>query len=95
MRRTDCHLSVSLRYPSQTLDLLSNNLFLKGPSTAGEKEQASTTMSKNGTMKRQAILSIDMPTWKDLIRTFNIRESIIEHRKEAKIVGPGARGWYS
>lgn len=65
------------------------------PSTAGEKEQASTTMSKNGTMKRQAILSIDMPTWKDLIKTFNIRESMIEHRKEAKISGPGARGWYS
>lgn len=65
------------------------------PSTAGEKEQASTTMSKNGTMKRQAILSIDMPTWKDLITTFNIRDSMIEHRKEAKISGPGARGWYS
>lgn len=52
-------------------------------------------MSKNGTMKRQAILSIDIPTWKDLIQTFNIRESMIEHRKESKIVGPGARGWYS
>ncbi|KUI54126.1 hypothetical protein VP1G_01529 [Cytospora mali] len=65
------------------------------PSSAGESEQASTTVSKNGTMKRQAILSIDMPTWKDLITTFNIKESMIEHRKEAKVAGPGARGWYS
>lgn len=46
-------------------------------------------------MKRQAILSIDMPTWKELIKTFDIKESMIEHRKEAKVVGPGARGWYS
>ncbi|KAK7734732.1 hypothetical protein SLS53_007838 [Cytospora paraplurivora] len=72
-----------------------NGLPSLSPSSAGEKEQASTAVSKNGTMKRQAILSIDIPTWKDLIETFNIKDSMIEHRHEAKITGPGAHGWYS
>lgn len=54
-----------------------------------------TTESKAGTKKHQAVLSIDMPLWRDLIRTFNIKESMIEHRKESQSQGPGARGWYS
>ncbi|KAI3392097.1 hypothetical protein diail_6168 [Diaporthe ilicicola] len=54
------------------------------PSSAGEKGQSSTSVSKNGTMKRQAIMSIDMPTWRDLIQAFNIREPMIEHRQEAE-----------
>lgn len=52
-------------------------------------------MSKHGTMKRQAIMSIDMPTWRDLIQAFNIKEPMIEHRQESQTQGPGARGWYS
>lgn len=51
--------------------------------------------SKAGTRKYQAVLSIDMPLWRDLIETFNIKESMIEHRKESQSQGPGAKGWYS
>ncbi|KAL1866005.1 hypothetical protein Daus18300_006906 [Diaporthe australafricana] len=64
------------------------------PSSAGEKGHPSTSVSKHGTMKRQAIMSIDMPTWRDLIQTFKIREPMIEHRQEGQTQGPGARGWY-
>lgn len=51
--------------------------------------------SKAGTRKYQAVLSIDMPLWRDLIETFDIKESMIEHRKESQSQGPGAKGWYS
>lgn len=51
--------------------------------------------SKAGTRKYQAVLSIDMPLWRDLIETFDIKSSMIEHRKESQSQGPGAKGWYS
>lgn len=51
--------------------------------------------SKAGTRKYQAVLSIDMPLWRELIETFDIKESMIEHRKESQSQGPGAKGWYS
>ncbi|KAL2758537.1 hypothetical protein ACRALDRAFT_1092379 [Sodiomyces alcalophilus JCM 7366] len=47
------------------------------------------------TAKHQAIFTMDMKTWQDIIDTFDIREPMIEHRKEARQPGPGARGWYS
>jgi non-structural maintenance of chromosomes element 4 len=50
---------------------------------------------RHGSSKHQAILSLDEQTWKDLIATYNIKESMIEHRKYASNQGPGARGWYS
>ena len=46
-------------------------------------------------MRRQAIMSIDMTIWRDIIDTFGITESIIPHRQEEQQQGPGARGWYS
>ncbi|KAI0019924.1 Nse4 [Xylariomycetidae sp. FL0641] len=51
--------------------------------------------SKSSAQKQQAVLSIDMQTWQDIIDAFNITESIIEHRQEQSQQGPGARGWYS
>lgn len=48
-----------------------------------------------GSTRHQAIMSIDMDTWKDLIKTFDIREPMIPHREEEDARGPGARGWYS
>jgi len=38
---------------------------------------------------------MDMATWEDIIKTFDIKESLIEHREERIESGPGARGWYS
>ncbi|KDN72387.1 hypothetical protein CSUB01_00070 [Colletotrichum sublineola] len=51
---------------------------------------------KRETAKQQAIFSMDMQTWQDIIDTFEIREPMITHRIEAgSTQAPGARGWYS
>lgn len=38
---------------------------------------------------------MDMQTWREIIEVFQLKEPMIEHRKETKATGPGARGWYS
>ncbi|KAI0467468.1 hypothetical protein F4859DRAFT_245663 [Xylaria cf. heliscus] len=53
------------------------------------------TATKRDAQRHQAVLSIDMPMWRDIIEAFNITEPIIEHRKEQSTQGPGARSWYS
>lgn len=50
---------------------------------------------RQGASKHQAVMSMDMATWQDIIETLDLREPMIEHRKEATAGGPGARGWYS
>jgi hypothetical protein len=49
----------------------------------------------SSSMKHQAIMSIDMETWRKLIDAFDIKECIIPHRNEDHLQQPGARGWYS
>ncbi|KAH9884194.1 Nse4-domain-containing protein [Xylariomycetidae sp. FL2044] len=68
-----------------------NNLPSLHPITR-ESEGSGT---KHGAQKQQAVLTIDMQMWRDIVDAFNITESIIEHRKEQSHQGPGARGWYS
>ena len=47
-------------------------------------------------MKHQAIFSIDYGTWQDLIKAYNITESMIPHRDEENAAPTmGARGWYN
>lgn len=50
---------------------------------------------RHSASKHQAILSMDMNTWREIIDTFELKEPMIKHRKEATNSGPGARGWYS
>ncbi|KAK1779979.1 Nse4 C-terminal-domain-containing protein [Copromyces sp. CBS 386.78] len=50
---------------------------------------------RHGTTRHQAIMSIDMPIWRDIINAYNIKEPMIEHREEESQQGPGAQGWYS
>ncbi|KAI1379025.1 hypothetical protein F4677DRAFT_410343 [Hypoxylon crocopeplum] len=57
-----------------------------------EEETAAT---KHRAQKQQAVFSIDMKTWRDIISAFNITEPIIEHRREQSQQGPGSRGWYN
>jgi non-structural maintenance of chromosomes element 4 len=45
--------------------------------------------------RHQSILSIDMPTWREVIEVFDIKEPLIPHRQEQQTGGPGAKGWYS
>lgn len=51
--------------------------------------------AKRGGLRHQAILSIDMPTWRAVIENFKITTPMIPHRKEMVQAGPGARGWYT
>ena len=46
-----------------------------------------------GAGKHQAVLEIDMPTWRQLIEVFDIKKPLIPHREEdnAQI---GGKGWY-
>ncbi|SPN99794.1 related to NSE4 Nuclear protein that plays a role in the function of the Smc5p-Rhc18p DNA repair complex [Cephalotrichum gorgonifer] len=45
--------------------------------------------------KHQAVFSLDMDTWRDIIATLDIKEPMIAHRREVAQGGPGATGWYS
>ncbi|RYP46516.1 hypothetical protein DL768_007288 [Monosporascus sp. mg162] len=65
------------------------------PSLQPVSQEGNTGGGKHSAQKQQAVLSIDMRTWRDIIDAFDITESIIEHRKEQSHQGPGARGWYS
>ena len=58
------------------------------------QEEGDPTARKHA-QRQQAVLSIDMRTWRDIIDAFGITEPMIEHRKEQSHQGPGARGWYS
>ncbi|RDA84909.1 hypothetical protein CP532_0449 [Ophiocordyceps camponoti-leonardi (nom. inval.)] len=51
--------------------------------------------TRHGASKHQAVLSMDMKTWREIVRALNLTEPMIEHRREAASAGPGARSWYS
>ncbi|PHH74335.1 hypothetical protein CDD82_4974 [Ophiocordyceps australis] len=51
--------------------------------------------ARHGAAKHQAVLSIDMKTWRDITATLGLTEPMIEHRKDVSNAGPGTRGWYS
>ncbi|KAK4130156.1 hypothetical protein BT67DRAFT_355022, partial [Trichocladium antarcticum] len=66
------------------------------PAIEPAERDASAEVSRSKTaMRHQAIMSIDMATWRDMIDIFNITEPMIPHRQEEEQQGPGARGWYS
>ncbi|KAI1764403.1 hypothetical protein GGR53DRAFT_520360 [Hypoxylon sp. FL1150] len=54
-----------------------------------------TAATKHRAQKQQAVFSLDMKTWRDIISVFNITEPLIEHRQEQSQQGPGSRGWYN
>jgi hypothetical protein len=60
-----------------------------------EAEAEDEEPTRHGAAKHQAILSMDMEIWQDIIDTFGLTEPMIAHRREATSSGPGARGWYS
>ncbi|KAK0729823.1 Nse4 C-terminal-domain-containing protein [Lasiosphaeris hirsuta] len=57
--------------------------------------ESNNAQSRHGTMRHQAIMSIDMEIWQEVIKAFNIKEPMIPHREEEEAGGPGARGWYN
>jgi hypothetical protein len=60
-----------------------------------EKDESEHANPRHGAMRHQAVMSIDMKIWRDVIEAFDIKEPLIEHRREQPESGPGARGWYS
>ncbi|KAK3363488.1 Nse4 C-terminal-domain-containing protein [Lasiosphaeria hispida] len=60
-----------------------------------KEPRSKNAQSRHGTMRHQAIMSIDMEIWQEVIKAFNIKEPMIPHRKEEEAGGPGARGWYN
>ncbi|KAH6981878.1 Nse4 C-terminal-domain-containing protein [Ilyonectria sp. MPI-CAGE-AT-0026] len=60
-----------------------------------DREAEEEGAARHSASKHQAILSMDMETWRDIIDTFDLKEPMITHRQEATNTGPGARGWYS
>ncbi|KAL2180900.1 Nse4 C-terminal-domain-containing protein [Thermothelomyces heterothallicus CBS 202.75] len=66
------------------------------PSIEPVRRNSSAEPSRSkAAMRHQAIMSIDMATWRDIIDAFDIKEPMIPHRQEEVQQGPGARGWYS
>ncbi|KAI6778109.1 uncharacterized protein J7T54_001529 [Emericellopsis cladophorae] len=59
------------------------------------KDEEAEPRSRSNAAKHQAILSMDMATWQEIVQTLEIEEPMIEHRVETHQRGPGARGWYS
>ncbi|KAK4042164.1 hypothetical protein C8A01DRAFT_44814 [Parachaetomium inaequale] len=59
------------------------------------KNSSAEPSRSKAAMRHQAIMSIDMATWRDIIDAFDIKEPMIPSRQEDAQQGPGARGWYS
>ncbi|KAL2128071.1 hypothetical protein VTI74DRAFT_9763 [Chaetomium olivicolor] len=59
------------------------------------KNSSVDTSRSKAAMRHQAIMSIDMATWRDIIDAFDIKTPMIPSRQEEEPQGPGARGWYS
>jgi hypothetical protein len=49
----------------------------------------------SGAMKHQAVLSLDMAMWQEMIEIFDIKEPMIPNRKEEEHSSVGKTGWYA
>ncbi|KAK8238623.1 Nse4 C-terminal-domain-containing protein [Phyllosticta capitalensis] len=58
-----------------------------------ERSERSEQEGSGGVRKYQAIFTLDVPTWRKLIRGFDIREPLIPHRQEEQPART-VRGWY-
>ncbi|KAK8109995.1 hypothetical protein PG999_008132 [Apiospora kogelbergensis] len=65
------------------------------PVDKDELEEQQNAGRQAARQRQQAVFHLDMDIWRDIVEVYSIRESLIEHRKEEKAKGPGARGWYS
>ncbi|QSZ37104.1 hypothetical protein DSL72_009196 [Monilinia vaccinii-corymbosi] len=51
--------------------------------------------SSSHTARHQAVLSLDMHDWQEMIDLFDIKEPMIDHREEQDTSNIGAKGWYA
>ncbi|KAK4152376.1 Nse4 C-terminal-domain-containing protein [Chaetomidium leptoderma] len=86
------YVSFLIREGSVKLDFDDDGL----PAIEPVRKNSSAEPSRSkAAMRHQAIMSIDMATWRDIIDAFDIKEPMIPSRQEEAQQGPGARGWYS
>ncbi|KAL2010306.1 hypothetical protein VTN00DRAFT_6113 [Thermoascus crustaceus] len=65
------------------------------PTLQAARPYAPNEAQRRGIQKHQSVFSLDFETWRDLIETFNITESIIPHREEEEqLQNSRPRGWY-
>ncbi|OXV08254.1 hypothetical protein Egran_03983 [Elaphomyces granulatus] len=65
------------------------------PTLLAAKPYAPNEAQKKGIQKHQAVFSLDFKTWRELVDTFGITESVIPHRQEEEqIRNERRRGWY-
>lgn len=65
------------------------------PTLQAAKPYSPLEAQRKGIQKHQAVFSLDFDTWRDIIETFNITESIIPHREEEEqLQNSRPRGWY-
>ncbi|KAF7865181.1 hypothetical protein EAF04_006158 [Stromatinia cepivora] len=57
--------------------------------------EAEVNGSSSHTARHQAVLSLDMHDWQELIELFDIKEPMIGHREEKDNSNIGAKGWYA
>ncbi|CAI6337272.1 unnamed protein product [Periconia digitata] len=63
------------------------------PLLAPEKARNINEQRQGNVEKHQAIFSIDYPTWKNLVKAYDITEPLIPHRQQEEAnIAPG--GWY-
>ncbi|KAI1161501.1 hypothetical protein F5B18DRAFT_627769 [Nemania serpens] len=84
------YVSFLVRDGAVQIEFDENGLPALQPTTG--QDPATTTRDAQ---RNQAVLSIDMKMWREIIDAFHITESVIEHRQEQSTQGPGARSWYS
>lgn len=80
---------------SHSYDLLKRSLLIKRGDLEATEPRGRAEAAEKGVSKHQAIINIDMNSWEDLIKTFDIQEPMIPHREEVIQTNVGARGWYS
>jgi len=84
-------LRKSQRYIASRGDIFTNSTI----DIVAQEDTEAAAGSRRGATKHQAIMTLDMPTWREIIKVFGIKEPMIPHRVEESNSGPGARGWYS
>jgi hypothetical protein len=61
----------------------------------GAAEPSRRQGAENGVARRQAVLGMDVASWKELIDVFDIKQPMIPHRKEGNVRKAGGTSWYS
>ncbi|KAI5309556.1 nuclear protein [Ascosphaera atra] len=84
------YISFLVRDGTVGLSMDSNDLPTLIPSEPEHLGEA----KRRGIQKHQAVLAIDFPTWRELIKVFDIKESMIPHRSDEQ-QGQRTATWYS